>query len=853
MAATQKRKPTPRKRKPTPRKPPPKRASRSLLASRPSLPSFSLQPHHIDILGLALIAVGVFLGGVAYLHWSGGALGAGLVRASRFGFGALGYAVPAALIAGGALILLRELRPPARPMRTGLICLVASLTLALAAGALGLGPGRAPTADFWLASSFEQRGGILGQGELWVSSHLLSVTGAEILSVFLLLAGLILVTGATLAGILRATGAGVVGTSRALRRSTEDLAATVARRPATEAARSRTRAPDGELVLPPEPDTNELIVRATHVEAPPIDDAQPSRDDEGPLEDEVDEVPEIEPDPVEGDGVEEGASGGPAGPAREVSAEDLTPQGRYRAAITDDPEFVWRVPGTRFLTRSTGEAARPDTAGQEQVAATLIETLGHFGIEAKVVGRVTGPHITRYELRLAPGIKVAKVAQLKDDLAYALAATDIRILAPIPGKHAVGVEVPNARRRIVHLGDVFQDPPPDWSPLTVWLGKDIAGRAIGADLAKMPHLLVAGTTGAGKSACVNAMLSSILLRATPHEVRLVLVDPKQVELNHYESIPHLLTPVITSPRMAANALQNLVKEMEDRYRIMSLSRTRSLPELNRSRAKRDEPALPYVLCVIDELADLMMVAPADVEDSIIRLAQKARAVGIHLVLATQSPRVDVITGMIKANVPSRIAFAVSSQTDSRVILDQNGAESLLGQGDMLFSPVGSQKLQRIQGAYIDEEQIAELTDAWRRQGEPEFHEELLEEVASDDDGAEPDDALNANEDPLLEEAIGLVAQMGTASTSMLQRRLRLGYTRAGRLIDMLERRGIISGYEGSKPRQVLITEADVPRILSHLAEADSGGGGGGSGGGGSGGGATTPAPVPDAGPDEDPL
>ena len=243
------------------------------------------------------------------------------------------------------------------------------------------------------------------------------------------------------------------------------------------------------------------------------------------------------------------------GPAREVDAGDLTPQGRYRASITDDPAFVWRVPRARFLTRATGEAARPDTAGQEQVAATLIETLGHFGIEAKVIGRVTGPHITRYELRLAPGTKVAKVAQLKDDLAYALAATEIRILAPIPGKQAVGVEVPNARRKIVHLGDVFQSPPPDWSPLTVWLGKDISGHAIGADLAKMPHLLVAGTTGSGKSACVNAMLCSVLLRATPHEVRLVLVDPKQVELNHYEGIPHLLTSVITSPRMAANALR----------------------------------------------------------------------------------------------------------------------------------------------------------------------------------------------------------------------------------------------------------------------------------------------------------
>jgi DNA segregation ATPase FtsK/SpoIIIE, S-DNA-T family len=302
-------------------------------------------------------------------------------------------------------------------------------------------------------------------------------------------------------------------------------------------------------------------------------------------------------------------------------------------------------------------------------------------------------------------------------------------------------------------------------------------------------------------------------------VRLVLVDPKQVELNHYEAIPHLLTPVITSPKMAANALQNLVREMEWRYGIMSMARTRSLPELNKHRVANDQEALPYVLCVIDELADLMMVAPADVEDSIIRLAQKARAVGIHLVLATQSPRVDVITGMIKANVPSRIAFAVSSQTDSRVILDQNGAESLLGQGDMLFSPVGSSRLTRIQGAYIDEPQIAALTGFWADQGEPQLREDLLEEVEPEvaDKAEAGEDGFDPDEDPLLGDAIELVVEMGTASTSMLQRRLRLGYTRAGRLIDMLERRGVISGYEGSKPRQVLVTQGDLPRVLAALS------------------------------------
>jgi S-DNA-T family DNA segregation ATPase FtsK/SpoIIIE len=831
MAARSKTRPKPKtrsqpalKRKPTASRAAPRsRARRSPLASRPSLPSLVLESHQVDILALALIAMGIFLGGVAYLHWAGGALGDGAVRGIRYVFGALGYAVPAGLVAAGGLILARELRPPGRPLRAGLVCLMTALTLALAAGTLGLGPGAASGHDFWRASSFENRGGIVGQGELWVASHLFSQLGADILAIFLLIAGIILVTGAGFAGVVRATGTGVLGTGRVLKRSTEDLAATLARRPATAAGRAATAEPfplaEPDALFVAEPDTDELVIRSTHVEAPPISGPPPVPDleDEKPLH--IDLGPEPEPEPLPEIAEPEG---GRDRVHPEVDPEDLTPQGRYRSSITEDPDFEWRVPSARPLTRSTGEESRPDTAGQEQVARTLLETLGHFGIEAKVVGRVTGPHITRYEIRLAPGIKVAKIAQLKDDLAYALAATDIRILAPIPGKQAVGVEVPNARRRIVHLGDVFQAPPADWSPLTVWLGKDIAGHAIGADLAKMPHLLVAGTTGAGKSACVNAMLSSILLRATPHEVRLVLVDPKQVELNHYDSIPHLLTPVITSPRKAANALQNLVKEMEQRYSIMSLARTRSLPELNRAREKRGEPPLPYILCVIDELADLMMVAPADVEDSIIRLAQKARAVGIHLVLATQSPRVDVITGMIKANVPSRIAFSVSSQTDSRVILDQNGAEALLGQGDMLFSPVGSSKLQRIQGAFIDEEQILELTEAWRRQGEPEFKEELLEEVASeDDDASSDDDSLDANEDPLLEEAISLVAQMGTASTSMLQRRLRLGYTRAGRLIDMLERRGIISGYEGSKPRQVLITEADVPRILSHLAEADA--------------------------------
>jgi S-DNA-T family DNA segregation ATPase FtsK/SpoIIIE len=796
-----------------------------------------------DVLGLGLVAVGVFMAFVLYGHWDGGQVGHGLDTALGWCVGEARVLAPVALVVGGSALLFAQLMPTRRPLRTGGLCLFAAVTLALAAGTLGVSngtPADSQSAQQWHSAFLQTHGGVLGQGLYWSAHRLVQTVGVDILVVFLLIVGVVLLTGASLAVILRATGNGLVDTSRVLRARAGALerASKAAQDERAQRAQARAQDAEGETLQPPEPAPDELIVRATHVEAPSVDGDAPGLGEVDPWDAALEDVVEQgesdqENDPISKEDEAEDGSFAAVDLRRaeepEAAAEDdpaepldeslLTPQGRLRNVVTDDPDFVWELPGAeRILTRSTAEQARPDTAGQERTATALVEALGHFGVQAKVIGTVAGPHITRYELRLAPGTKVGKVAQLKDDLAYALAATDIRILAPIPGKQAVGVEVPNAKRRMVRLGDVFQQPPKDWSPLTVWLGKDVAGKAIGADLAKMPHLLVAGTTGAGKSGAINAMLCSVLLRATPHELRLVLVDPKQVELNHYESIPHLLTPVITSPRMAANALQNLVREMEQRYGIMSLARTRSLVELNKARELRNEAPLPYILCVIDELADLMMVAPADVEDSIIRLAQKARAVGIHLVLATQSPRVDVITGMIKANVPSRIAFSVSSQTDSRVILDQNGAESLLGQGDMLFSPVGSSRLQRIQGAYIDEAQIAKLTDMWRKQGEPELREELLEEVEPAEPEKSGDDGFDPDEDPLLSDAIRLVAEMQTASTSMLQRRLRLGYTRAGRLIDMLERRSVISGYEGSKPRQVLISEGDVPRVLAMLGE-----------------------------------
>jgi S-DNA-T family DNA segregation ATPase FtsK/SpoIIIE len=473
----------------------------------------------------------------------------------------------------------------------------------------------------------------------------------------------------------------------------------------------------------------------------------------------------------------------------------------------------YRLP-ERDLLRSS-PPGREDARGEDgRIAEALVQTLANFGVEASIVGQISGPRVTRYELQLAPGTKVSKVAALKDDLSYALATTEIRILAPIPGKQAVGVEVPNVAPNYVLLGDVFDDLPATASPLSVWLGKDISGNAVWTDLARMPHILIAGTTGSGKSGCLNAMLTSILLRATPDDVRMILVDPKRIELGFYESIPHLLTPVVSNAKQASAALANIVAEMDRRYERLSILRSRNLPEANRALRQRGDLTMPYLLVVIDELADLMMISPQEVEDAVIRLAQKSRAVGIHLVLATQRPSVDVITGMIKANVPSRIAFAVSSQTDSRVILDQAGAESLLGQGDMLFKPLGTSRLQRLQGAYVSEEEIALVVEACKGQREQELDEAYLELPEAFEDGARDEDEFDPDEDPLLERAIEVVVQTQTASVSLLQRRLRVGYTRAGRLVDMLERRGIISGYEGSKPRRVLLGEAELERLTA---------------------------------------
>jgi S-DNA-T family DNA segregation ATPase FtsK/SpoIIIE len=608
----------------------------------------------------------------------------------------------------------------------------------------------------------KDNGGYAGQALGGAVGVAIGVTGSTILGALLFVVGVLLLSGASLGAILRRSGRGVRTAATKARRPRPVMQAWP--EPPQITAPARKKPVDAEQAWPDVVSDNVVPLQLA---ASPLVYGEQARLVEDPL----------------------------------TLFDDVT---------VEHQEY--RLPDRTVLRMSPEKEAQSSEAAA-RVADLLTQTLAHFGVEATVIGEISGPRVTRYELKLAPGTKVSKVAALKDDLSYALATTEIRILAPIPGKQAVGVELPNLSPNLVTLGDIFDDLPATASPLSVWLGKDISGAAVWTDLARMPHLLIAGTTGSGKSGCINALLTSILLRATPDDVRMILIDPKRIELNHYEAIPHLLTPVVSSPKEASAVLANCLAEMERRYERLSSVRARNLNEANRAFRQRGEKTMPYLLVVIDELADLMMVAPQAVEDAVIRLAQKSRAVGIHLVLATQRPSVDVITGMIKANVPSRIAFAVSSMTDSRVILDQGGAESLLGQGDMLFKPLGTSRIQRVQGAYVSEEEIALVVEQ-TKQREQELDEgylELPEVFAEPEHGGGEHGEFDPDDDPLLERAIEIVLQTQTASVSLIQRRLRVGYTRAGRLIDMLERRGIISGYEGSKPRRVLVDESALAR------------------------------------------
>jgi DNA segregation ATPase FtsK/SpoIIIE, S-DNA-T family len=761
--------------------------------------------HATDLWGVAGVTLGI-LAALAFYAGSLGPAGRGArhVVGDVLGWGR--FLLPLALVAVGVRLLMGRAedrdeggagREPARVAVGATLTLLAVTGLAALAG--GSPPLRAPAGQLadaggWVGAAI---GNPLGSG--------LGGFGAATVLVAVVVAALVLFTGVS----VRTAAGGVVSATR--------WAGSVA-------SGGPGRKDDAEGVESDDEPTDPFG-RTVSSRRNSVNDAEDTED--GPSDIEPADPGGVSPEPSDGHPLDEGtAVEEPDGVAEDEAAHATTPLELRLGPARGE----WRLPPAELLKR-----AKPQSIDEHEVdeaGAALVAALDAHGVTTRLVGRTVGPSVTRYELELGAGVKVSRVTSLSKDIAYAMASPDVRILAPIPGKSAIGVEVPNRHRQLVALGDILASGEAKRAghPLEVPLGRDIAGRAVMVNLAEMPHMLVSGATGSGKSSCINSVLTSILARATPDQVRLILVDPKRVELGQYNDLPHLLTQVVVDPKKAANALSWAVTEMERRYDLLAEVGMRDITGYNagvdngdleeHEQAYRyrtaggdetpddDSPHyqhLPFILIVVDELNDLMMVAARDVEDSVCRLAQMARAVGIHLVLATQRPSVDVITGVIKANIPSRLAFSVSSLADSRVILDQPGAERLIGMGDMLLLSASSSNPQRLQGPWVSEEEIRAIAAHWKRQRSMEIVAGIDEVVGSGGPSAGGDDG----DDELLEQAMELVVRSQLGSTSMLQRRLRVGFARAGRLMDLMERRGVVGPSEGSKARAVLMTPEEL--------------------------------------------
>jgi S-DNA-T family DNA segregation ATPase FtsK/SpoIIIE len=793
------------------RKPTPTLTSRALRSS-----SRVLGAHADDVIGLLLLAAAV-VAGLGIYSDRGGPAGRALADFSSDALGWLRYGLPVALAAVGVGLI--AMRAPAdatdeRPSSTAHVAVGATL-LVLAVGGLAHVLGGSPPFDA-PARDLQAAGGWLGAAVGTPLESALGRGGAVALLVLVSIGGLVVLTRTPLRVAADLTVSGV--------------------RPVTTTVNRRLAA----------------LFRLPY-ETGRAGEDQPFRD-------------KVDPDLVPDDAtlVEAGDQRADSTPPRTKrrKATFVTPQPDVaepeQLAIALGPAAKaspWKLPPVTLLERSG--SLQLDRKMIEDTGRTLEKALADHGVETRLVGMVVGPTVTRYELELGPGVKVNRVTSLHKDIAYAMATPDVRILAPIPGKQAIGVEVPNARRQVVSLGDILltEEARRATHPLEVAVGRDINGRPIMMNLAAMPHVLIAGATGAGKSSCLNSILTSVLMRSTPDQVRMILVDPKRVEMGQYDRLPHLLTQVVTNPKKAANALAWAVKEMERRYDLLAevgfrditgynaavdkgeLTDASALPaagagdgeesadetaddgDADASAAGGDGatrtsyPRLPFVLVAIDELADLMMVAARDVEDSIARLAQMARAVGIHLLIATQRPSVNVITGLIKANVPARIAFAVSSVTDSRVILDQGGAERLIGKGDMLVLDGGSSVARRIQGAWVTEDEVRKVVSVWKRQAPDVRFDESVQGTDDGPSGSSGGGGGGDDEDDMLWQAMELVVRSQLGSTSMLQRKLRVGFARAGRLMDLLEQRGVVGPSEGSKARAVLMTVEELEELI----------------------------------------